>query len=139
MNQYEIIIDENVTVTIEEFFQTYTYGGLLEGEPSKNVNKMILTHLENRAKKIHELENIFIINPEPKNAESQRWNSDCELPRITCTGLIKSREVFKDLKKDFSCLAIIWCQNDFLFPIEDDILKKIKKIPFKKLCAEFEY
>ncbi|MBC5836238.1 hypothetical protein G6N05_15175 [Flavobacterium sp. F372] len=139
MNINEIITDENLTVSIEEFFQYFTYGGLLEGQPSNHVNKMILTHIENRARKILELENIIILNPEPKNSESFGWDSDCELPRITCIALIKSIEVFKDLKKDFSCLGIIWFQKDFMFPIEDDILEKIKKIPFRKLCSEFEY
>lgn len=139
MNLYEIITDENLTVRIDEFFQNFTYGGLLEGQPSNHVNKMILTHIENRAKKILELENIIFLNPEAKNSKSSGWNSDCELPAITCIALIKSIEVFKDPKKDFSCLGIVWFQKDFMFPIEDEILEKIKKTPFRKLCSEFEY
>jgi hypothetical protein len=39
----------------------------------------------------------------------------------------------------FSSLCLIWFQEDYAFPIEKDILDKIKEIPFSKICGEFDY
>ncbi len=129
MSIIDLVIDENVKVEIIQLYQDFTYEGLIEGRPSKLVNGMVLRNKERRAKSILEIDEIFILNQEKEN----------ELPHITCIALLKSNDVFKNSQLDFSCLGLIWFQNELALPIDNEILKQIKTIPFKKLCTEYEY
>ncbi|CCG52264.1 Protein of unknown function [Flavobacterium indicum GPTSA100-9 = DSM 17447] len=131
----ELIIEENIKVRIIQLSQDFTYEGLLEGYPSDFINKMVLENKEERAKKILEIENVYCLNPQEKNRLS---DNKFELPSITCMALLKSNQVFKDNKMDFSCLGLIWFQEDLAFPIDDKIIEQIKKVQFKELCSEYE-
>ena len=142
MQKHNLIIDKNIEVTITKLIQYFTYGGLLEGFPNEKSNNKILERTEIEAKQLLLIDDVFTIIPEQKiiDEEVHRFfGKHQELPQVTCIVLLRSTDTYKDLKKDFSELAVIWYQNEYVFPIEDTILEKIKEIPFKKICGEFEY
>jgi hypothetical protein len=47
--------------------------------------------------------------------------------------------VFRDTSNDYSFLHILWFQDDYAFPIDAEVLEKIKQIPFGELCIETSY
>jgi hypothetical protein len=50
------------------------------------------------------------------------------LPDITCRVELKSREPVHDREAAFSSLYIVWFQEEFVFPIDAQIIKQIQAI-----------
>lgn len=131
-----LIVENKINARVIQLTQDITYDGLLEGEPSEIVNQIVINNIKQRAKKILEIEDVYILNSHEKSKFS---DNKFELPRITCIALLKSNEVFKNNEMDFSCLGLIWFQDELAFPISNSIIDQIKKINYKELCSEYEY
>jgi hypothetical protein len=67
------------------------------------------------------------------------FGDPASLPPIACIVDLWYYSAFRDETKDFSSLGLIWFQDDYAFPMEEQILEKIKQIPFSKICGEFTY
>lgn len=91
---------------------------------------MVLHNIQRRAKNDLGLEEIYTLVPIATNEE---------LPEVVCMALFHSSSTFKDPEMDGSNLGVIWFQNDFAFPIEQEILEQFKTVPFRELCLESEY
>lgn len=130
MNTHTFILDQNLEVSLEKLVQQYTYGGLLEGFPGEMVNRMVLRNIERSAKNDLHLEEIYTLLPGEMSEE---------FPPVVCMARLECGSVFKDKEKDYSSIAVIWFQEEFAFPIEAATLEQFKTIPFRELCAEFEY
>jgi hypothetical protein len=130
MKKHTFILDQDLEVSLEKLVQKYTYGGLLEGLPGELVNRMVLNNLERSAKNDLHLEEIYIMLPHGMSEE---------LPSVVCIARMECLSVFKDSKKNYSCLGVIWFQDEFAFPIETVVLEQFKSVPFRELCEEFEY
>ena len=138
----ELIIEFDKKVTIKTIKQWETYGGLLEGVPTKRSNKRTIERTKKEAKKITGVHQIFLIETEQKPIEHIKnyvFGTPASLPKITCVAELWYNDVFRDKNKMFSSLCIIWYQEDYAFPIEEHILDAIKEIPFSKICGEFDY
>ena len=139
MNRTNIIVDSDVTAELMRLYQDVTYEGLLEGNPNERWNGIIIKKAFSLAETLFGITEIFLIDPVLKEREEYFAGYKYqEMPGVLCIGLLKSMSVFKDTKKDFSALAVIWFQDEFAMPIADDILEKMKAIPYKEVCGEFE-
>ncbi|MGV3610074.1 MAG: hypothetical protein ACO1N0_03930 [Fluviicola sp.] len=130
MKRHTFLFDKDLEVSMEKLVQKYTYDGLLEGLPGEIVNRMVLNNLEQSAKNDLHQEEIHILLPRAMNEE---------FPPVVCIAYMECLAVFKNSKKNYSSLGVIWFQDDFAFPIETAVLEQFKSIPFRKLCGEFEY
>ncbi len=138
----DLIIDINKEVTIRKISQWQTYSGLLEGFPTIELNARILSDAKEYARNYCGLEEIYLIEPQQKIIEYEGkypFGTPSALPGITCIALLRYYKAVRDEKMDFSCLGIIWFQEDYAFPIDQNILDKIKIIPFTSIAGEFSY
>lgn len=141
MNSY-LIIETNKEVTIKRIEQWHTYGGLLEGIPTDKMNERIIDRTKKETEEFFGMKEIFLIAPKQTPIDydgKYPFGNPASLPGVTCVAELWHNDVFRDTDKMFSSLCIIWFQEDYAFPIEKDILSKIKEIPFSKICGEFDY
>tara|TARA_Y100000815_G_C12973061_1_gene361197 strand:+ start:92 stop:517 length:426 start_codon:yes stop_codon:yes gene_type:complete len=137
-----LIIETNKNVTIKRIKQWHTYGGLLEGIPTDKLNERIINRTKKQAKEFSGMEEIYLIEPKQKPIDydgKYPFGNPASLPGVTCIAELWHNDVFKNPDKMFSSLCIIWFQEDYAFPIEENILNSIKEIPFSKICGEFDY
>lgn len=137
-----IEVGNNETVHIINIHQSLTYDGLLEGMPTKRLNDRILEGTQAYAKKLFHCNAVFLIEPEQKPIEYEGrypFGEPAGMPLVTCIVKLKSYGTYRDKTKDYSELVVIWLQEEFLFPIDPEILEKIKQIPFGELCQEEAY
>ena len=138
----EIIVDGNRQVNIKSIQQRLTYEGLLEGLPTKQMNERILIESKENAQKFCQLNKVYLIEPEQKPIQYNGrypFGEPAQLPSVICIVELHCYSVFKDETKDYSALGLIWFQDNFMFPIDSNILEKIKEIPFGKICEELNY
>lgn len=137
-----LIIETDKVVTIKSINQWQTYGGLLEGIPTDKMNENIINRTKKEAQELSGMEEIYLIEPKQKTIEYEGkypFGNPASLPPVTCVAELWFNDVFRDTEKMFSSLCIIWFQEDYAFPIEKEILNKIKEIPYSKVCGEFDY
>ena len=137
-----LIIENNKEVTIKSIKQWHTYGGLLEGVPTDEMNENIIDRTKKEAKEFLGMDEIYLIEPKQKPIDfdgKYPFGNPASLPGVTCLVELWCNDVFRNTDKMFSSLCVIWFQEDYAFPIEKKILSKIKEIPFSEICGEFDY
>jgi hypothetical protein len=139
MSRIKIIVDNDVEADLLRLYQGVTYEGLLEGYPNELWNGIIIKKAFSTAETLFGIKEAFLIQPMLKEQEEYHGRRKYqEMPGVLCIGLLKSMSVFKNTKKDFSALAVIWFQDEFAMPVAGGILEKMKAIPYKEVCGEFE-
>ncbi|MCL7763025.1 hypothetical protein MPF19_06310 [Polaribacter sp. Z014] len=131
--RHKIIVDGNLEVYISSIEQNLTYSNLLEGFPNQSYNAEII-YREGKDKYFNE---IYVIDP--KQTQILYLSEDnYAIPKVTCRITVRSNKNLKDAGKDFSSLRIVWFQDDYVFPIDKEIIENLKEIPYHKLCGEYE-
>ena len=134
-----IIVDGDIEAVITKIVQYPTYIGLIEGFPNVNSNNDILNEVKSKRNFSNYIDDsVFLI--EPKRTQFADWlfGKKEKLPIVTCIIEVECYDTFRDKTKAMSVLGIVWFQEDYAFPIDADILEKIKEIPFRKICKETE-
>ena len=129
----KIIVDGNLEVYISSIEQFLTYANMIEGHPSQGYNEEVI-YREGKDKRFNE---IFVIEPKQRQI-SYLSEDNYSIPLVTCRVTVQSNKNLKDASKDFSSLRIVWFQDDYAFPIDKEIIEKLKEIPYQKLCGEYE-
>jgi len=148
-SNYKISLNSNRIISLEEIHQHLTYAGLLEGLPTKRINKEIIDDIKNIAnEKIWASSTPYIL----KSYESPiKLSEDREvyyksrgpeyerirLPKIICIGHFMSDAITDDFM--FSSLTIVWFQEDWMMPIDNNILIQIKSINWDKHATQGNY
>jgi hypothetical protein len=142
MSNEDLIVENDRSVTIKILHQWHTYGFLLDGVPTRQRNADILADAQKCALRHCGQEEVYVVEAEQRPIEltwKHPFGEPAMLPRVTCLALVRHSEPVRDASKHYSCLAIMWFQNEFAFPIDPAVLEKIKQIPFSALAADFEY
>ena len=127
-----IVTKDINAITIERFFQVKTYYGLLEGVPNSEINLEIMERTKEEAKKYFGINAIYLIKPEEKKQVLTSGKEMASLPRITCMVELSHYEPIKNPSMECSRLCLIWFQNDYAFPIDNDIIKTIGELDWNK-------
>jgi hypothetical protein len=140
----DLIIETNKEVSIKSMIQWNTYSDISAGIPTDQFNEQIINWAKQSAKEFSRMEEIYLIEPKqtpiPDDEEFHfPFAKPASLPRVTCVAKLWHDDVFRNTDKMFSSLCIIWFQEDYAFPIDQDILNKIKEVPFSEVCGEFDY
>lgn len=141
MNSH-LIIDSDLEVRICAIQQVRTYEGLLEGFPTKEMNQRRIQHFKQEAERFCGTSYIHLIEPieTPIHYDGKYpFGEPAQLPSIVCIVEVGYYKAFRDMEKDYSRLGIVFFQNHFAFPIDTEILEKIKQIPYRQICGEVEY
>jgi hypothetical protein len=122
--------------TIEQFFQTKTYYGLLEGIPNSKINRDMVKSDIPKGKRLFGINAVHLIPPVEKKEVFQSGKEMASLPSVTCFAELSHYKPMQDLEKERSVLCLIWYQDDFAFPIAETILAKIKDLSWGELSED---
>ena len=148
-NNYEITLNSGRNIILEELHQHLTYLGLLEGLPTKRINKDIISELKETANdKIWSSTKPYIIKPEERIIELPDNRKEyyklrgeeyipVSLPKIISIGHFISGPISDEFM--FSNLTIIWFNEEWFDPINNKILKKIKSINWDKYSIQGDF
>jgi hypothetical protein len=122
--------------------QYLTYGGLLEGLPTVEMNQRIIESLihDNRDKR-HGCDP-YLIQPTERPIEIGRkypFGTPSSLPGVVCIGWFDSHKPARSPTSDMSSLVVIWFQEDFAFPIDQEVLTSLLGIDWEKHAADGDY
>ncbi len=137
-----IVLKDNIEVSIRELHQWGTYNGLLEGLPTDASNKRTIETVIKRAQEMSFLNNYYLIEPEQtpiKINRPYRFGTPMSLPSTVCIAELWHHQPARNEDMHASSLLVIWFQETYCFPIEDDILEKFKTIDWGKHAYDFEY
>tara|TARA_B100001750_G_C15316894_1_gene500153 strand:- start:365 stop:826 length:462 start_codon:yes stop_codon:yes gene_type:complete len=146
---YKITLKSQRIITLEEIYQDLTYSSLIEGIPTRRLNKDIIKATYKSVNdKIYSSAPIHIIRPseEPVDLPEDRLDyyrskgEDWEplsIPKICCMANFISNPITENYM--FSNLTIIWFQKNWVMPIEDYILKQIKSLDWNRYANQGDY
>jgi hypothetical protein len=147
---YKIVLNDERIIEMKRFTQVYEYWGLLEGFPRDEEvsgdyelipeiekNGFVIYHPKKRWDVYKTLDESF------KLYSDSLQNPPVLSPRIRCTAefesiIVKNRKPRFGSRFSFTCLNIIWYQDNYAFPIEPQVLERIKAIDWDKYSEEFD-
>jgi hypothetical protein len=127
---------KDLAPAINQFFQTHTYYGLLEGTPNSRINKGIVKSSIDKGKRLFGIDTIHLIQPVEKKKLLQSGKEMASLPRITCFAELSHYKPMQDLSQEQSVLCLIWYQDRFAFPIDEAIVAQIKQLSWTELSED---
>lgn len=138
----KLLIDKDLEVQVTGLLQWPVYEGMMEGYPAKERNSRLLLEILEKAKKFCRCEEVFLIEPVqtpyPYHGELAA-GEPVALPSIVCVASLFYNHAVRDLTKDMSGLGLVWLQNDYAFPIDKEVKKKIRNFPYRELCREGDF
>ena len=126
------------TVRIRQIFQWETYLGVLEGGPSKWTNEGLIESAIAAAKNVLDMPQVYVVEPlmslnDEHGYEVYKYPA---FPVKTCVAHLEHYQPNHDMDKEISVLGIIWFQNDFAFPIQQDIRAKVLELEWSKVAMD---
>ncbi len=138
----DIILKNEIEVEIRELHQWGTYNGLLEGVPTDKSNKRTIERIIKRAQEICHMNEHYLIEPKQTPLEINRpyrFGIPMSLPSVVCIAELWYHQPARNEEMHASSLLLIWFQNEYCFPIEDNIIDEFKAVDWKKFALDFEY
>ena len=153
-SNFKIILNSNRIISLYEIHSSLTYSGLLEGLPDRKMNRDIISGLAEEAnRKIYNASKPYIIKPEellielepgPRKSYRDRMVKEhgddwklMEIPRIECIASFESKPISDDYMG--SNLTVVWFQDEYPMPINQDIINKIKSIDWDNKASSFDF
>jgi hypothetical protein len=145
MSNYEIRLDCGVYIHLDSLFQYPTYVSLLEGLPTRRLNKKVIGEAI-----IYAEEKLWLggspclIQPveTPSGIPKADWflheeeNEPATIPAVTCLASFQSFAPARALEADCSSLKIVWFQNEFAMPIDQAVLQRIRAIDWGAVAKD---
>jgi hypothetical protein len=116
--------------------QWQTYGGLLEGIPTIDLNRRIIERTFVQASQNSNAVHVVFAPETPIDDSDYRFGKPATLDPITCVGQFESNAIGESLSHG-SVLTLIWFQPQFAFPISDPALTAIQTIDWVKYAQNF--
>jgi hypothetical protein len=151
---FDLTLSSGRKIELRAIHQWLTYEGLLEGIPFKDWNDdNIVSDQREALKYCSQGAEPFLIPPQrrdysrtPGDMESNiqsgfyRGHEPEFLPEVTCIGIFRSHfPKPRDPNKDYSRLVIVWYQDEFGLPTDEQILAQMRSIDWDKYAAEVGY
>lgn len=137
-----LTIENDHTAYVHILHQYAAYSGLLEGLPTREMNRDIVkTAVESAPKYTHQSA-VHLIEPIEYPVEYDGvypFGQPAALPSVACFMLLECNHVFRDENMHGSALTVVWFQKNYAMPIDALILEEIKQIPWAEIADEFEY
>jgi hypothetical protein len=140
-SEYQLILNNGVNIQLDVIYQYKTYLSVLTGNPTRSQNQRLIEKSINYAKeKLWCCENPYLINPiETKedilhNDESypNKNQQHLRLPFVTCCATFSSPNKGPDNTGDYSEIHVVWFQDNFALPINDNVLSEICAIDWNR-------
>lgn len=137
-----IIVENDKAVSISALHQWPTYGGLLEGIPTDRVNARILERLSGEIKRHCGNKSSYILQPEqtPIAYEGHYpFGTPMALPAMICVADLVYSQPVRDPDQHGSQLAVAWFQEEYAFPIDEEIMHRFRELKWSALAEDFYY
>ena len=127
-------------VEIKKIYQFNTYyGWSMGGEPSEETHEEIIESAKVKAKSIFGIPNVYLIDPvmSLNNVYRQKVHDYPAFPKKTCIALLEHYESMHDENRDNSILTLVWFQNHFAFPIQQNILDTVSELNWREVSIDY--
>ena len=114
--------------------QRAIYADVLEGVPDREINDRYIASELEMAKRMHGLAPAFII-PEQRQVSSSA-PSKVALPSVVCIGRFRSLDPAHDPSAERSEACIVWCQEQFAFPIDSAVENKMLQLDWTQFSRD---
>lgn len=136
VKEFELELVDGTKIQLSKFEQRYTYEGLIEGLPSREMNDRTLARIRKNppdgSTAVYLIEPvqtpIVIDHPYP-------FGTPASLPPIQVTAWFESRWV-RDPQEDYSLLVIVWFQDEFGYPFAPEILEGLRGVPWREFSTD---
>jgi uncharacterized protein (TIGR02996 family) len=124
--------------SVDSIHQWFTYGGLLEGLPTDQMNRRTIDGLlrEERGRGGEPYLVQAPVRPIPQRDDRPYPFGNPEaLPAVTCVARLSSSPA-RDQTMDASELTVIWFQEDFAFPIDPAVLAHLRDLDWRERAID---
>jgi hypothetical protein len=140
----EITLDSGRAIHLRSISQDLTYGGLLEGWPTAELNQRIIDRTVRRAREADQGREPYLLTPvqTPMNYHSDRpypFGEPASIPSIIVVAEFRCSDTARDPDKDYSDLTIIWFQDEWAFPIASPALEALQQIDWERHAHDWEW
>jgi hypothetical protein len=141
---FELKLHSGRGIGLSELHQTRTYGGVLEGLPTVEMNRRYLARLVSTAKARYG-RNVHVIMPAETPIDLSHestpypFGTPAKFPRISCVACFESSSAARDQDLDYSELVVISLQEAFALPIAEPVLTRLLEIDREALATDLEY
>jgi hypothetical protein len=131
---YEVRLHDGRAIRLDVLYQWRTYAGLLEGLPTEELNRRLVTEALDRVRERLGTAAAYLIPPVeqliegPKSYLGGRFGRLAQLPAIVCAATFDSFQPAQDAQADGSSLTVVWFQDDFALPIDKAVLDQLQAI-----------
>ena len=142
---------DDFTVEVDSYYSHHTYGGMLEGVPTKEDNRRTMKRAEGRLQKLWGERNIWVLNPEVTPAKdkfphrlpehmSEAVTKGEYLPPIECMAWLRSYRPVKDENACGSHAFVIWYQTKEMMdePIAEQIQAAFDGFKWSQIAEDFD-
>jgi hypothetical protein len=138
----QIDLQTRRTIYMHSLQQSQIYAGLLEGLPTRQMNRRIIDNaLAEERKKTWAGEPYLVPPPEvPIEYPHGKYpfGEPASLPPVLCVAYFVSLAAAMNENCDASCPNLIWFQGDFAFPIDPAVLNHIRSLDWERFAMDFE-
>ncbi|OJJ17150.1 hypothetical protein BKI52_31045 [marine bacterium AO1-C] len=127
------------TIYLKKFYQWSN--GVLEGYPNEYLNRRYIAHALETAEKMHPKPHLFTPQEIPLNVKLPSFlGKAVEIPGIACVAYFRSSGLRKDDDAPLyeSYCSMVWFQEAYGLPIDQEILEKIKTLEWESVATEYE-
>jgi hypothetical protein len=113
---------DGITLTIERLFQKRSYYALIKGVPNTEVNQEMVQNIKFEASRLSGVKATHVIVPIEKKMIVADKEVMSSLPNITCMAELSYYKPIHDMSFECSRLCLVWYQEEYVFPIDKNIL-----------------
>jgi hypothetical protein len=128
-----------LTVRLITLHQSLTYAGLVEGVPTDRLNRRLIDSAVRDAKEVFGHAEPFLFRPEQTPFDIGRkypFGEPATIPAVRCIAYFECLfPTPKGQDADYSCMTMVWFQDEFAMPIDPDVLNKIRAVDWLELAT----
>ncbi|MFI7366422.1 hypothetical protein ACIBO4_30185 [Streptomyces sp. NPDC050149] len=129
-------------IALTELRLRSTYGGLIAGVPTQQVNERIVARLVRTAEDAYPGRPVHLIPPDvtARGGTSHRGEPIEDLPAVACVGMFDSAEIDPAHNSGwyFSALVVVWFQPTPDPPTNDNAPVGLRSLAWDELARDFE-
>ena len=138
----ELTLFTGRSIKLRHLEQYLTYGGLLLGYPTREMNRQTIERLMTSHTPPKGDEAAYLVKPAETPFElpagAHRHGTPARLPTVTCIASFLSDRLRHRPDEIWSALTAIWFQDEFAFPIDPLVLIEIASIDWDAHAAAWE-
>lgn len=138
----KIALETGRSVALARLEQWRTYQGLLCGKPTQAQNDGKVLEVIEAARTLCAAGEPHLIRPSRRTIagdNAHRTMAGELLPATTCIAVFNSTALARGYSEPYSSMAVVWFQEEFALPIEDEVLGLIRRIDWENQAVDWNW